>query len=61
MDIGVGSGIVLDLVLLADRTNVKPNPIDLFFNLQRFEGRVCIFLAVCFQNTRMHRARIANR
>ena len=60
-----GSEILLDLVLFADRANPEPKsnrPIlwDMG-GLQRFERRVCIFLAVCFHNTSMHNARPANR
>ena len=53
MGIGFESGILLDLVLFADRTNAEPKPYlfvlwDIVGGLQRFERRgVYIFLAVC--------------
>ena len=54
MGIGFGSGILLDLMLFADRTNAGPRSnLSILWDmggLQRFERRVCIFLAVCFQN-----------
>ena len=55
MGIGFGSGILLDLVLFADRIIAESKSKGLFYGtggLQRFERRgVCILLAVCFQNT----------
>ena len=56
MDIGFGSGILLDLVLFADRTNAEPKSyLSIFWDiggLQRFERHnVYIFLAVCFKNS----------
>ena len=53
MGIGFGSGILLDLVFFADRTDAEPKShLSIFWDMggsQRFERRVCIFLAVCFQ------------
>ena len=55
MGIGFGSGILLDLVLFADRTKAEPQSkrsTSILWDmegLQRFERRVCIFLAVCFK------------
>ena len=55
MGIGFGSGILLDLVLFADRIIAEPKSNrSILWDmevLQRFERRVCILLAVCFQNT----------
>ena len=53
MGIGFGSGILLDLVLFADRTNADPESyLSILWyigDLQRFERRaVYIFLAFCF-------------
>ena len=52
MGIGFESGILLDLVLFADRTNAEPKSyLSILWDiggLQRFERRVYIFLAVCF-------------
>ena len=52
MGIGLGSGILLDLVLFADRTNAEPESYRSIVwemeGLQRFERRVYIFLALCF-------------
>ena len=52
MGIGFGSGILLDLMLFADRTNAElESYLSIYWHirgLQRFERRVYIFLAVCF-------------
>ena len=52
MGIGFGSGILLDLMLFADRTNAElESYLSILWDmggLQRFERRVYIFLAVCF-------------
>ena len=52
MGIGFGSGMLLDLVLFADRTNAEPESyLSILWDmggLQRFELRVYIFLALCF-------------
>ena len=52
MGIGFGSGILLDLVLFADRTNAEPESyMSILWDirgLQRFERRVYIFLALSF-------------
>ena len=52
MGIGFESGMLLDLVLFADRTNAEPKSYLSFLwdlgGLHRFERRVYIFLAVCF-------------
>ena len=52
MGIGFGSGILLDLVLFADRTNAEPESyLSVLWDiegLQRFKRRVYISLALCF-------------
>ena len=51
MGIGFRSGILLDLVLFADRTNAEPGSyLSILWDiggLQRFERRVYIFLTFC--------------
>ena len=53
MGIGFGSGILLDLMIFADRTNADPkskrSTLWDMESLQRFEQRVCIFLAIFFK------------
>ena len=65
MGIGFESGILLSLVLFADRTNAEPKSyLSILWDirgLQRFERRVYIFLAVCFLNISIHRTRLATR
>ena len=65
MGIGFESGILLDLVLFADRTNAESKSYLFILwdigGLQRFERRMYIFLAVCFKNISIHRTRLATR